>query len=448
MLLDSTHPPPSDALTGGPLVQSPHVENHWVGDATWAAIANLSQAAGPYCSLLLLARWKGLDAAGIYAFSQSLSTPALQLLSLQLKPLLLTLHPSELPFQLAIYLRSWSSLIGCVLAAIALVFQQPVLAVLLLCRLSESWGELYQTRWQLEANMPLAALASLARAGFQIASIAFMPTLLSGLTVYLACSLLLLVLLELRGSHGRSKEMRTLLSNWPLKPLSSYKLSAADSLLLWRILRRGLVLGGVLFLIALQSSLPRILLEHYHGPSVLGVFATLGLVSQFGNLFFSSCGQGLLPRFCTARMSQILTWLAIPALLGLAALLPLYHFREPLIFALIGTKAMGQKTLTSGALSQQVVDGFLAICVMQCVIWPAAIAGYALTAFRLYRAQVWLIVLMLATSLSLSLLLIPATGAVGAAVASGLASLVFLLASVFTLARSRSPLFLHKKVFT
>lgn len=448
MLVDSTHPPAAAAVPDVPLAQAPHAHNHWVGDATWAAVTNLSQAAGPYCSLLVLARLKGLDAAGVYAFSQSLSTPALQLLSLQLKPLLLTLPSSELPFQLAIHLRSCSSLIGCVLAVAALVCQQPVLAMLLLCRLTESWAELYQTRWQLEANMPLAALVSAVRAGVQIAAIALMPTLLSGLTVYLAGSLLLLLLLEARGSHRQMKVIGTVLSNWHAMPLTAYKMNPAHSLLLWRILRRGLVLGGILFLIALQSSLPRILLEHYHGPSVLGVFATLGLVSQFGNLFFSSCGQGLLPRFHGARMSQILTWLAIPALLGLAVLLPLYHFREPLIEALIGGKAMGQTVFASGALTQQVADSFLAICVMQCVVWPAAIAGYALTAFRLYRAQVWLILLMLATSLSLSLLLIPAHGAAGAAVASGLASLVFLLASVFTLARSHCHLLLNKKVFT
>jgi O-antigen/teichoic acid export membrane protein len=393
----------------------PAQASHWISDAAWAAVANLAQAAGPYCSILLLARTQGLAAAGVFAFSQALSTPALQLISLQLKPLLLTLSPQALPFPLAIFLRSASTALGVLAALGAFLLGYPVLALLLLTRLTEAFGEIYQARWQRQGQMQRAALLCICRAVLQILAIALLPNLQSALSLYLGASLLFLLVLEVPSAP------------WPLLPggASSHMVLGsapwADALPL--VLRRGLLLGGVLFLIALQSNLPRLLLEHFRGAGDLGLFATLGLISQVGNLFFSACGQGLLPRFQTAGHRQILLWLALPAGAALLALLPLFLCRQPLV-ALLAPHAPASAQ-----------DTFLALSLSQVVVWPAAVCGYVLTAFHLYRVQVWLTLVMMLSSAGSGFLLIPATGPVGAAFASAAASLVFLCASLFFILR-------------
>jgi O-antigen/teichoic acid export membrane protein len=428
--LPGSSPQPSSSFQPAPEpFPEPLPATHWISDAAWAAVANLAQAAGPYLSILLLARSQGLAAAGLFAFSQALSTPALQLMSLQLKPLLLTLSPQDLPFPLAIFLRSASTVLGLSLALGSFLLGYPVLALLLLTRLTEAFAEIYQARWQRLAQMRRAALLCLARALLQVLSIALLPNLTLALGLYLGASLLLLVLVEVPSAPWPP------LPNWSslraalLSPTSSPTASShrqPDStwaLHLPLVLRRGLLLGGVLFLIALQSNLPRLLLEHFRGAKDLGLFATLGLVSQAGNLFFSAFGQGLLPRFHSASHRQLLLWLALPAGVAVLALLPLYLLRQPLV-GLLAPHAPASA-----------LDTFLAFSLSQIVLWPAAVCGHVLTAFHLYRLQVWLTLLMLFTSAVSGLFLIPSAGPAGAAFACASASGVFLCASIFFILR-------------
>jgi O-antigen/teichoic acid export membrane protein len=355
----------------------------WLRGPAWVAVANLSQAAGPFLSLLIVAKVSGLQAAGALAYAQALTIPIAQLLSFQLKALILTHDEEELDLPQAVGIRLLTIAAGGIVAVGVLRFCGPLPAVLLMARLVDGWAEVYQSHWQREGVMDRAAASSILRSSMMVTSFYAAPSLELAGAVYLVLSLLLLLTFE-AGWHD-----------------FSVRLDAAP---LRRFLGRGFQLGVVMSLLAWQSSYPRLALESSGNLEALGAFAALSVLMQAGNLVASSYGQGLLPRFQTEgwwKMWGLILW---PGLAGIAVLVGMFAAGDP-ILRLLGAEGMPD---ARGIL--------LALGLAQLLVWPAAVAGCALTALRMYRTQIAIAVLLNAVSLVGSWLLVPRFGAVGVCV--------------------------------
>ncbi len=383
----------SAVLTTAPALEG---QRRWWSDAIWVAIANLSQAAGPFLGLVLLTRWHGLHAAGEFALAQAITAPLAQLGGFQLKALILTHSEDELSTGEAAGFRMWTSLpvtLGCLLLG---WWGGAAVGVWMLGRLTDSWGETMQAIDQRQNRMPRAAISVVARTVLMVACLGLAPDLLAAGLSYVVGSFVLFGLLDWRQE----------LLGMPLATIG------------WRVwVKRGTALGLMLFLQSTAASLPRILLETKWDKATLGLFASLFVLVQAGNLLCSSLGQALLPTFRTAGVGRVAAWTLATVGFATGAMileLPL----APWIFELLRVPPSD----AAHALLRSF--GYA-----QLVIWPAGIVGYALSARRLYGQLLAMGIALVAVSGLVSLWLIPRWGAQGAVCAIAASCTVTLLMS-------------------
>ncbi len=376
-------------------------QNRWWQDTAWVATANVSQAAGPFFALLLLARWHGLEAAGQFAYALAVTAPLAQLLNFQLKALILTHRREELPLSIAASLRAIITLPASLIVLGFSIFIAPLVGIWMAARMLDSWAEVFQADLQRSGNLPRAALSQALRALGLVAAIWLAPSPILASLLFLAFSLILLLLFD-----------------WRLLPLHLTLHWPA----LAPVLRRGFVLGLVLFLQTASSSIPRIVLENSTDSATLGLFATLSVLLQMGVLLATSFGQSLLPQLPTASVGRIAIWSAIPlsgAIIAFAA----EQLGEPFLLELLHL-----------APTQQAHEILFALGLAQLTVWPAAMIGFALTAKRLYNELLWVGASILVASAASSFWLIPIWGLSGAAMTVASTAAMTLIVSFILLA--------------
>ncbi len=368
--------------------------------AFWVAIANLSQAAGPFVGLLALTKLHGLEAAGHFAYAQAVTAPLAQLLNFQLKALLLTHSDEEIPLRRAIRLRTLTSLPGFVAALGLGLWLSPLTGLWMFSRLVDSWAELYQTQAQRHGDMASCAMSVAFRALMLVLLLAWIPRLEVAAALYGCLSLIVLFVFDYR---FRSLE------------------GARHGCTMESLFRRGSLLGLILFLQALGSSIPRIVLEKYTDAITLGLFANFAVMVQCGTLLATSYGQSLLPTLANASVGKVVRICSITAAVAGFAFLG---------EQLCATTAFKLLNMEESVLARELL---WAMGLAQLTIWPAALVGFALTARRLYRSLLWVGISLVLASLLGSLLAVPKWGAAGAAVALGLVGLVTLAVSLLSL---------------
>jgi O-antigen/teichoic acid export membrane protein len=374
--------------------------SHRAIEVSGLMLANVLQAAGPSVAVLLLGHLHGLSSAGEFAYALAITAPLGQLFSFQLKALLLTHSPAEFPLSQALGLRLW--LLPPLLLAAALLgaFTQPMVGLWLLARLLDSWAEVFQAEHQRSARLGRLAAGSLARTLALTIAVALIPQAWAAALLYLLLALLTLLWLDA--------------SPYPFAPRRAWQNDQ-----LW--LRRGFALGICLFLQAASSSFPRLLLESSADAASLGLFASLCIPLQTGNILASAYGQSLLPRLGAASLRQLVGWTLVPAACAGLALIVGWPLRNWFFVLLAAPVAPATDRI------------WLTLLCAQFAVWPAVFIGHALTARRLFRPQLWVTGGLLATSLLAGLWFVPRFGAMGAAMTLSATSLSMLAQSFFLL---------------
>lgn len=380
-------------------------KRHWFAESSWILLANLAQAAGPALGILLLARLGGLTLAGQFALAQALTTPVVQLLSFQVRPLLLTHSEEDFPLASAMGLRVCTLLLG-LLAVMGFAFTSGIIpALVLTSRLIDSVAELYQTHWQRAGHSPRMALGSALRCASFLTCLALVRDLPTSFAIHCLVSVAILVGVEL--------------------PRDGF-LTSFDRSRIVRFTQRGALLGLVLFLQAMQANLPRLYLERFSDAAALGLFASLGIVSQLGNLAAVSYGQAMLGEFAGGGLGKVFGRIGTGALAGLALLPLLLPLSDRICRLLTGTTS-----LSGAALFEQ-------YCYLHLLVWPASIAGCALTAKRIYGQQIVVTAAGLLVSAVVGYGLISEYGVRGAGWTQGISAIATLLLTAYFLAeRSR-----------
>lgn len=338
-------------------------------------LRELIQAAGPYGSLLIIAQRFGLDGAGYFSWAQALTLPIFQLLSFQLKPLMLTHSAAEIPLRLGLRLRTLL-LAPTLLAVLGLsLFGGLLVGIMAASRALEHWAEMYQSDWQRHGQAQRALLSSTLRTLSLLGALLLAPSAEMGFGTWFLLSGITLLACEFRATQADP-------ANIPLKPL------------LWR----GSLLGIVLFLQAAQASFPRLALEHFCDRKTLGLFATLTVVVQAGNLLASGYGQSLLPRLAESEGWRLWRFILFPGLFGLL---------------LLGVAFAGRVWFSSLAAVLPLpleTSSLLLVFAAPVFVWPAAVVGCALTAKRLYRTQIFISLALNVIVAASSYFLIPRGG--------------------------------------
>lgn len=381
------------------------LNGRWLQDTAWVALANLSQAAGPFLALLFLGRWHGLEAAGQFAFALAVTGPLAQLLNFQLKALILTHASEELPLSVTASVRAIVSLPALLLVLCLLIAATPLAGLWMAARLVDSWAELFQAEFQRSGDLVRAAFSQIFRTMGLVLAIGIAPSPATASLLFLAFSLILLVLYDWRLLPIR------MTIHWPV---------------LSPVLSRGFVLGFVLFLQTAGASIPRIVLENCAGSETLGLFATLSVLLQVGVLVSSSFGQSLLPELPGASLGRIASWSTIP-LFGATIAFSVEQAVEPLLFDVLGL-----------VLNPRAHEILFALGLAQLTVWPAAMIGFALTAKRLYNELLWVAFSTLVAGATGSLALIPIWGYYGAALTIAGTGATTLIVSFINLANAEN----------
>jgi O-antigen/teichoic acid export membrane protein len=194
---------------------------------------------------------------------------------------------------------------------------------------------------------------------------------------------------------------------------------------LTRLFFMALPLGVVLFLVSLNTNLPRFAVERSQGKPALGIFAALSYVVIAGTTLVNALGQSATPRLARLAAAYdragfvrfLSKLLLLGAGLGVAAVLIAWVGGRPLL-TLLYRAEYAEHTTT-----------FVWLMVGAGVGFVASFLGYALTAARVIRAQAPLFAIVCAATALGTWLWVPGHGLVGAAWALMFAGVVQLIGS-------------------
>jgi len=392
-------------------------------DFAWTFTGNAVYAASQWAILSLIAKLGGGHMLGQYALAVAVTTPAVMLTHLNLRAVLATDIERRHPFgdYLAVRLQTTAAGLAVIAVLAFLSSRSTALAATVvlvgLSQSAETVSDTYYGALQRRERMKPIAFSMMARA---VVSLAALGTVLWStrdlLWAVVALALgrvaVLVAYDRPRGSAGEC-------------------LSRSGPRSAWTILRTALPLGVVLMLVALNTNLPRYVIEHYLGTPELGAFAAVASFVAIGSTVVNALGQvatprlaryfseGDLPRF-RRTVVRLLGWvLALGAVGVLAAAVlgrvvlravyrPEYEAYSGLLVAIMGAAMMGYLAIT---------------------------LGYVITSTRAFNAQMPLFCCVAASCGILSGVLVPKFGLPGAVLALAAAACLQIGGELLILAR-------------
>lgn len=389
----------------------------------WTFLGNSFYAAGQWALLSLFAKLGGSEMLGQYALAVALTAPVVMLTHLNLRAVLATDVARRHPFGDYVAVRLATSALGLVIiigvAAIGSDSRAVWAAIVLvgLAQTAETVSDIYHGAMQRREQMEQIAWSMMARTTVSVAAlgIALWMThnLVWAVAALAAARLAVLLAYDLRaGSAGEN-----LSRSGPGTELA--------------IFGTALPLGVVLMLVSLNTNLPRYAVEHYLGARELGVFAAVASFIAVGSTIANALGQSSTPRLARYFIERDLLRFRglVFRLAGLAILLgaagvfiavtlgkvvlrliyrPEYEAYNGLLVAVMGAATLG----------------YLAIAL-----------GYAVTAARVFKAQMPLFGCAALCCGAASWIWVPRVGLYGAVLAIAFAAFVQIVGQVLILTR-------------
>jgi O-antigen/teichoic acid export membrane protein len=191
-------------------------------------------------------------------------------------------------------------------------------------------------------------------------------------------------------------------------------------------------LGVVMMLISLNVSIPRYAIQHYSGERSLGIFAAVAYLMVAGTTVVNALGQSASPRLAQhyARSDVVEFWRLMRKLVGIGAALGASGVLVAVMWGRQLLSALFREEYAAAA------DVFVWMMVAGAISYVACLFGYGLTAARRFKAQAPLMLAVTVVTASLSIVLVPGHGLIGAALATVLGALVQLIGSGLVLRRA------------
>lgn len=337
-----SHPGPlPERTTAGPPIPRalPPLGIHW--NLAWVFSGNLVRSVGRAVLLVLLVKWAGWEAAGLYIAALAITGPVFAITDLGLRPLLINDVAREYPFQHYFSLR----LVGAaaawtIVAALGLLLGYPFgrIALVLCAAAARFWdgaSDILHGVLQREERMDRIGLSLVLRhllgtAAFcgviQLGGTVTWATAVDALSAVIVCLAWDLpnakrllhglwrdeaVPHTADGSPGAASPQRrqgTDLSaeaeTWEAtEPRRENPLRNAESVALVRptrlwgsLIRHSVPLAITAFEINLITNVPRYVVESLLGPASLAIFASLLQLAGMGMIFVMAMGQTMSPR--------------------------------------------------------------------------------------------------------------------------------------------------------
>jgi O-antigen/teichoic acid export membrane protein len=390
----------------------------------WTVTGNVVYAACQWGILIVIAKLGTPTMMGQFALGLAVSAPVFMLTSLQLRTVLATDARDEYRLGNYLALRVLGTTLGLVaITGFVLVsgLRKETAAVVLLVSLakaSDSMSDIIYGFWQKHEHFDKIAIAL---GGRGLGSVAAM-----GLVLYLTRSIV-----------WSTAAMAVVWALW----LATYERSGAKHLLSsisasehvrpeWdrargrQLVLLALPLGIVMLMLSLNANIPRYFIEHYFGEAMLGYFAAMAYVSVAGNTIMSAMGQTAVPRLARyfhsdrpAFLHLLKNMILLGAVLGIAGVGVALFFGSEVL------------RLLYRADYAQYPAVFTWLMAAAAVAYVSSMLGYGITAARMFRPQVPLVLGAAAITTAACWILIPSLRLMGSAYA-------VLMGAVFSLAGS------------
>ncbi len=191
-------------------------------------------------------------------------------------------------------------------------------------------------------------------------------------------------------------------------------------------------LGVVMMLVSLKLNAPRYFIESMLDEETLGIFAAMAYLMTAGHFVAIALGQSASPRLAKlhARGESGAFWTLLGKLLGLAAC---GGILGTLLAAALGRPLLAILYAPEYATHLQV---FVCLAAVAGVQFAVSFFGEAMTAVRSFRAQVPLLLVVVAVTMAGCAVLIPHYGMMGAVAASGIGETAQLFGSAYVVYRA------------
>jgi len=390
---------------------------------SWTLAGNVIYAASQFGILSVLAKLGNRATVGQYALALAITAPVFMFTNLQLRGVQATDARDEYSFADYFTLRSLATLAAVTATGFIVAVThydrttQTVVLLVAAAKAIESFSDVIAGYLQKHERLDQVARALMLRGvlSLSVFALAFWMTRslvasVAGLAIAWAA---VVALYDARMARrlGRS----------PLFRFSRQRLVA--------LFKVSLPLGFVMALVSLNVNIPRYLLERKLGIAELGIFASIAYLMTAINLIVLALGQAV-----SARMSRLLAsgelvrFRALTRkLIGFAAALGLCGVSCAAAF---GREVLALIYRPEYAAHSRVL---VVMVVAASVAAAASFLGFGMTAARCFRAQVPIMAGTVATTVLLTLALLPSYGLIGAGYALLAAGLVQAIASYLVL---------------
>ncbi|MCC6417367.1 MAG: lipopolysaccharide biosynthesis protein [Gemmataceae bacterium] len=376
----------------------------------WVLGGNVVYAGCQWGALVVLARLGDAAMVGAFALALALTAPVFMFANLNLRGVQVTDARGEYRFADYLGLRLLTTLVAlAVIVGLALTAGRggrtaAVIALLGLAKGFEAVSDVFYGLMQRHERMDRLAWSLSARGVLSVVALSagvwLTGELLWGAAALAAGWGLVLVGYDMRGGFAVRGALEQLWPSWEWGQLG-------------RLARQALPLGVVMFLISLNTNLPRYFVERDLGLTELGIFSALWYLTVAGTTIELAIGHAAYPRLAAlfaAGDRRGFAWLVL-RMMGLTALLG--------VAGVVGAVVLGRLVLGICYGPEYAAHADL-------LAWLLAGAGlgymasqlnFAMTAARYFAVQAPLLVAVNAVTLAGCVLLVPAWGLYGAALA-------------------------------
>lgn len=400
---------------------------------SWTFVANVLYAGTQWGLLILLTKLFEPELFGRYALALSIVTPTFTASAMSLRAVQVSAVKDEVSFTDYLFLRLTTNL----LALLFLVFvfalgsiPSKLLALMLLLGCNQAVDlvrDLYQGVMQKRERMDLVSISKVLGGCASIAMATMMAFLTRNILFVvlgmLTARFFVLLFYDIRRSRALEVHceplviwpgIRRALKLWPLLPL----------------VRTAFPLTIVTLLVTLFPNIPRYFLAH-SGEAAVGYFAAIASLVSLQELVTGALGEAAIRRLAldcatdrTAYVRLTGRLMGIFVALGMAGVVVAMAFGGTLLTILFRPEYA------------RFANVLVWLMVAKVVLNAQSAIGYAMTAARLFKVQVWIYGLMLVSMVLCAWLLIPNWSLLGAAWATIISACVCLTISLVVMMKT------------
>ena len=392
---------------------------------SWSLVGNVSFSASQWLVVSLIAKSMGVESLGLYALGLAIISPVFMFTNLNIRSVQSTDVMNRYSFHEYLWFRvitSAAALLICCSIIVALQYDFHLVEIILLLvglKMVESVADVYFGFFQKQERLDLVGKSLMTRSFIAVLFVvailytteALVALIFSLIAAYVAVFLF----------YDMTRKIKS-------SPIIYGPLSADYGKKFFDLFITALPLGVTVSVNVLYQSIPRFMVDHYHGAAALGVFAGVSYFLVVGGTVANAMAQSATPRlakyfFSNAHAFNVL----VIKLIFLASLLGFFSIAFAAIFAdqflsLVYTpEFVGHRSL------------FVWVMILATLTYISGVVGSALTAMQCFKIQACISCFCLLVLFSFSYILIEPYGALGGAYAMVVAYAIKILCELISL---------------